>query len=119
MQKLIKRRMRSYLHPTGIHVRAYHDERSPFPPGPPQPVSAPADGTRYYDPTPPLRIDQTHIDAMVQVAVDIGKGAIKGAATGAAVAGPVGMEKGALLGAGIAATESIWSNCVNCHRKKN
>ena len=108
MQKMIKRRLRPYLHPAGMTLRGYQDERF---------VSAPADGTSYVNPTPPLRIDQAHVDAMVKVAMDTGEGALSGAAAGGRIAGPAGMETGAQFGAATAAVKSIWTNCVTCHRK--
>lgn len=55
MQKLIKRRMRSYLHPTKMHVRAYRPEHPPLSLGQPPPASAPADNTRCVNPTPQQR----------------------------------------------------------------
>lgn len=113
MQKLIKRRMRSYLHPTGIHVRAYEDEKFPFPPDPRPPVSAPADNTRYINPTPEQRLipnDKTHNDALYSTAVAAGAAAMSGAIGGPANA----------LRAGVAAAAvTMTATCGNCHRKKN
>lgn len=112
MQRLIKRRMHSYLHPAGMTVRAYEPEgpQPPFPPGPRPPVSAPADNTRYVNPTPSQRLipdDKTHNDALYNVAVATGAAAMSGA-----VAGP-----GNAVRAGLAAaTGSITATCGRCHR---
>ena len=103
MQKLIKRRMRSYLHPTGMDVRGYLGETPPLPSGPPNPANT--------------GIDQTHKTAISQVALDALKGAMYGAASGAP-GGTSGMATGAAIGAGVKGAESIISNCVNCHMTK-
>lgn len=116
MQKLIKRRMRSYLHPAGMHVRAYEPEEPPpsFPPGPRPPVSAPADGTSFANPTPQQRLvpgDATHNNAINSIA-----SAALGAAVPASALGPLNAARAAASAAGIAAINT----CVNCHlTKKN
>lgn len=112
MQKLIKRRMRSYLHPTGMDVRGYLGDSPGYPPMPPPPTPAPADSTGNS------QVNQIHRDAATIVAVDMLKGALYGAASGAA-GGPNGMATGAAIGAGAKGAESIITNCVNCHQKKN
>jgi hypothetical protein len=114
MQKLIKRRMRSYLHPTGIAVRAYQVEWTP---PPPPNASAPADNTRYVNPTPPNQMDQVHREAATRVALD----ALRGLATGAAQGffeNPKQAPRTALAEATKAAAGSFVDNCVSCHLRK-
>lgn len=103
MRQLIKRRMRSYVHSTGLGVRGYLGE-SP--------------GVTYTPTQSNNQIDQTHKAAMIQVAVDAIKGSISGAASGA-VGGSRGRAIGAAIGATTKGAESIITNCVNCHQKKN
>jgi hypothetical protein len=105
MQKLLKRRMGSYLHPIGMAVRAYELEG-------PQRVSAPADGTSYTNPTPQQRMipnDPTHNEALRTIAT-----AAIAAAVPAAALGP----GSAVRAAGAAIGVTVTNTCVTCHTTK-
>lgn len=108
MKKLMKRRIHSYLHPTGMDVRGYQDER--WPPPPPN-ASAPADNTRYANPSPayqpPIKIDQTHGDAIFGVGVSAAAAAYLASPGGPAAAATAGAAVGYVAATGI---------CWGCHR---
>ncbi len=101
MQKLIKRRMRSYLHPTSMGVRGYLGES----PG------------VTYTPSDSSKTNQAHVNAATQIAIDALKGGAVGAIAGS-VGGTAGTIRGGIIGAVTKGTESIGTNCVNCHQKK-
>lgn len=109
MQKLLKKRTRSYCHPSQRMVRAY-DNEGWIPPPPQGAVSAPADETRRNSPTPPpkglIPDDDAHNKAVF---------AIQMAAAIAVVTNALEPEK-ALRTAGAAATGTAAATCGYCHR---
>jgi hypothetical protein len=119
MHKLMKRRFRPYLHPTGMEVRGYQDEN--WPPPPPN-ASAPADNTRYVNPSPPYQPlvnipnDQVHNNAVYGIAMATALAAARGASTGMA-AGPEGAALNAVKEGCITAATGILTVCGTCHRR--
>jgi hypothetical protein len=92
-------------------VRAYDDER--WTPPPPQgTVSAPADNTRYVNPTPSQRLipdDTTHNNALRNIAT-----ATIAAAVPAAALGPANAVRAGVAAAGV----TVATTCVMCHTTK-
>lgn len=120
MHKLMKRRSRSYLHPTGMEVKGYQGEG--WQPPPPPNASAPADNTRYVNPSPPYQPlinipnDQAHNNAVYGIAMATAIAAARGASTGMA-AGPGGAVANAVKEGGITAATGTIVVCGTCHRR--